>query len=185
MNQQTIKIHLLLLSVLSLVAAACSPVRVLDTEAEEGFQLSSYKTFDFYEVDASGMELEPYNRQLEYVKQEIAQQLQQRGLTRRSSSPELKVNLGIVVAEKVQTRETNILTDPPYYMGQRRYTWKSEEVEVRRYNEGTLSLHLVDNARNELVWQGAAEGAIPDDNTQKLQRRISQGIQKLIAKIPQ
>ncbi|OKL40563.1 DUF4136 domain-containing protein [Pontibacter flavimaris] len=170
---------------LCLLVAACSPVRVLDVEADQGFHLSNYKTFDFYEVESSGVELEPYASQLDHVKQEISRQLEQRGLSRSTAQPDLKINLGVVVAEKVQTRETNILTDPPFYMGQRRYTWKSEEIEVRRYQQGTLSLHLVDNARNELVWQGAAEGVIPDDNSAKLQKRISEGIQKLIQEIPQ
>ncbi|MCX2740227.1 DUF4136 domain-containing protein [Pontibacter anaerobius] len=184
MKAQAVKQYIFL-TILILTAAACSTVRVLDTEAEQGFQLSEYKTFDFYDVEASGVELEPYTPQLDHVKEEITKQLEQRGLSRSTAQPDLKINLGVVVAEKVQTRETNILTDPPFYMGQRRYTWKSEEVVVRRYREGTLSMHLVDNARNELVWQGAAEGVIPDDNSAKLQNRISKGIQKLIQEIPQ
>ena len=32
-----------------------------------------------------------------------------------------------------------------------RYTWRSREVEVGRYREGTVSVHLVDSDRNELV----------------------------------
>ncbi|GHA54829.1 hypothetical protein GCM10007389_02700 [Pontibacter akesuensis] len=157
---------------------------MLDTEADAGFQLRNYSTFDFYQVEASGDALEPYGPQLAFLKQEITQQLQQRGLTRTSSNPDLKINLGIVVAEKVQTRETNIQTDPPFYMGQRRYSWRSREVETGRYQQGTLSVHLVDNARNEMVWQGAAAGVVPDDNTAKLQKRISEGVQKLIELIP-
>ncbi|WP_266206230.1 DUF4136 domain-containing protein [Pontibacter kalidii] len=175
----------LLLSMLCLLVAACSPVRVLDVEADEGFRLSNYKTFDFYEVETSGVELEPYAPHFDQVKQEVTQQLERRGLSRSSTQPDLKINLGVVVAEKVQTRETNILTDPPFYMGQRRYTWKSEEIEVRRYQQGTLSQHLVDNARNELVWQGAAEGVVPDDNSAKLQKQIREGLHKLIQQIPQ
>ncbi|WP_299822959.1 DUF4136 domain-containing protein [uncultured Pontibacter sp.] len=178
------KKQFILAGILYLLVAACSPIRVLDTEADEGFKLSNYKTFDFYEVDASGDALGPYTSQLDYLKKEITQQLMQQGLQQDAAAPDLKVNLGIVIAEKVQTRETNILTDPPYYMGQRRYTWKSREVEVGRYQQGTLSLHLVDNARNELMWQGAAEGVVPDDNVAKLQKRISEGVQKLVDEIP-
>ncbi|GAB3819111.1 DUF4136 domain-containing protein [Pontibacter rugosus] len=159
----------------SLMIAGCSPIRILDTESDAGFKLGNYTSFDFYEVEASGEALEPYATQLDFLKQEISQQLQQRGLTRNTTNPDLKINLGIVVSEEVQTRETNILTDPPYYMGQRRYTWKSRDVEVGRYQKGTLSLHLVDHAANELVWEGAAGGVVPSDNTSKLQKRIRQG----------
>ena len=175
----------ILSGVIGLFVVACSPIRVLETETDEGFKLSNYKTFDFYDVDASGDALKPYEAQLQFLQQQITQQLEQRGLQRSSASPDLKVNLGIVVAEQVQTRETNILTDPPFYVGQRRYTWKTREVEVGRYQQGTLSVHLVDNARSELVWQGAAQGVVPEENTAKLQKRIAEGVRKLVQEIPQ
>ena len=164
---------------------ACSPVKVLDTKAANNFQLSRYRTFDFYEVETGGNALSPaYKEQLAFLQQEMETQLSNRGLTRSSLQPDLKVNLGIVVDEKVQTRETDIRTAGPRYLGQRRYTWKSREVEVGRYKEGTLSVDLVDNARNELVWQGAAEAVVPKDAS-KLQSRIAEGVQKLVESIPQ
>jgi hypothetical protein len=173
------------LCLLALYLLACSPVTLLDTKSEDNFHLANYRTFDFYGVgtntDAIGPE---YKKQLAFVQQEIEKQLHSRGLTRNTAQPDLKVNLGIVVAEKVQTRETDIRTDGPRYTGQRRYTWKSRQVEVGRYKEGTLSVHLVDNARNELVWQGAAESIVPKDPG-KLRGRIVEGVQKLIASIPQ
>lgn len=174
-----------LLSFILLLLAACSPVRVLETEAKEGFQLSNYSTFDFYEVEATGEELGNYASELDYLKSQIAQELQKRGLQQSTTAPDLKVNIGVAVAEKVQTREKNLTTDPITYIGQRRYTWKAEEVVVRRYQQGTLSLHLVNNAQNELVWQGSAEGVLPDDNKEKLQERINEGVQKLVKEIPQ
>lgn len=164
--------------------SGCTSIRVLDTEADEGFRLANYTSFDFYETEASGKTLRPYAVQLQFLEENIARQLTERGLRQDTLNPDLKINLGVVVAEKVQTRETNILTDPPFYMGQRRYTWKSREVEVGRYQQGTLSLHLVDNARNELVWQGAAAGVVPDDNNIKLRKRMIEGISKLINQIP-
>ncbi|TPE42813.1 DUF4136 domain-containing protein [Pontibacter mangrovi] len=184
MNLTNVRLNLVL-CLLCLLVLSCSPVRVLDTKAEEDFKLSNYRTFGFFDLETSGDTLQQYIGQLDFLKQEIAKQLEQRGLQRTDQNPDLKINLGIVVAEEVQTRQTNILTDPPYYMGQRRYTWKTEEVVVDRYKKGTLSVHLVDNAQNKLVWQGAAEGVIPDDNTSKLQERIVKGVQKLMEQIPQ
>ncbi|WP_250419073.1 DUF4136 domain-containing protein [Pontibacter deserti] len=169
---------------LILCSAACSPVRVLDHEADTGFSLSKYKTFGFYEIEANGDTLKPYRTQLNYLEQELVQQLQQRGLQQSSSSPDLKINLGLVLAEKVQTRQTNFTNDAPLYFGERHYTWKSEEVVVRKYKQGTLSLHLVDNTTNKLVWHGAAEGVLPEDNTTKLQERIRTGVRELVQKIP-
>jgi len=170
---------------LLLLLAACSPAIRINTEPAAGFQLSNYKTFAFFGVDASGDGLGPvYEPQVQYLQQEITRQLESRGLTRAASQPDLLINLGIVVDEQVQTRETNMITDPPQYIGQRRYTWRSREVEVGRYKEGTVSVHLVDNNRNELVWQGTAE-AVLKSKPAKLQAQITKGVAQLMQQVPQ
>lgn len=176
-----------LLSVLSLLflLVACSPSIQVNTEPAPGFQLSDYSTFAFYEVEASGEGLTPtYRTQVQYLQQAIADQLQARGLTQTTSDPNLLINLGIVVTEEVQTRETDIRSDPPNYIGQRRYTWRSREVEVGRYREGTVSVHLVDNERNELVWRGRAE-AILQRKQAKLQEQIVEAVEEMFQGIPQ
>jgi hypothetical protein len=179
--------YLLIHSLLLVMALgeACSPVRVLNTEADQNFSLANYRTFGFMEVNAeegtSGLAISPES--LAIFQREVAKQLQQRGLTQSASSPDLQINLGMVVMEKTQTRETNIRTDPPYYMGQRRYTWQSKEVEVGRYKEGTISVHLVDRAQNTLVWSGEAESVVPK-NQEKVEERISEGVEKLFLSIP-
>ncbi|MFT2010668.1 DUF4136 domain-containing protein [Pontibacter sp. 13R65] len=165
------------------VLGACSPVKVVKTEAAENFRLADYQTFDFYEMDASGNALQGYGQQMDFIRTEIIRELEKRGLQQTSENPDLRINLGVVVQEEVQTRETNILTDPPTYIGQRRYTWRSEQVEVGRYNEGTLSVDLVNNQRNELVWQGVAEAVVPKDAA-SLRERITAGVQKLVNRIP-
>ncbi|TXK48721.1 DUF4136 domain-containing protein [Pontibacter qinzhouensis] len=168
---------------LMLVAAGCSPVRVVKTEAADNFRLAQYQTFNFYEMEASGNALAAYRQQMTFIQEEMTRALEQRGLRQVDQDPDLRINLGVVVQEEVQTRETNLLTDPPTYFGQRRYTWRSEEVEVGRYNEGTLSVDLVNNSRNELVWQGIAEAVVPK-NAATLRERITKGVQKLVKRIP-
>ncbi|WP_237144095.1 DUF4136 domain-containing protein [Pontibacter pamirensis] len=157
----------------------------MNTEPAPGFQLSNYETFAFYEVEASGEGLTPaYQTQVQYLQQAISDQLEARGLTQTTSDPDLLINLGIVVTEEVQTRQTDIRSDPPNYIGQRRYTWRSREVEVGRYREGTVSVHLVDNEQNELVWRGAAE-AILQRKQAKLQEQIVKGVEEMFQAIPQ
>lgn len=170
---------------LALLAIACAPATRITSEPAPGFSLSPYQTFSFMEVDASGDGLgQNYQTEVSYLQQEIARQLEQRGLRPAAvEEADLLVNLGIVVDDEVQTRQTNILTDPPQYIGQRRYTWQSREVEVGRYQRGTVSVHLVDRERNELVWQGTAARII-SDNQAKLREQITGGMEKLIGSIP-
>ncbi len=169
---------------LAVCAVACSPVKVMDTEGSDNFSLKNYQTFGFMETEAGGNALgADYAPQLAFLKAEIARQLEARGLEQRTADPDLEVNLGVVVSEEVQTRQTDLRSDPPTYIGQRRYTWRSREVEVGRYNEGTLSLHLIDRTRDELVWRGEAEAVLPKGRA-KQEKRISEGVEKLVQRIP-
>lgn len=179
------KIRILSYLLLLFLAAACSPGINITSEPAPDFNLSGYQTFAFYDVEASGSGLsQNYKPKIDMLKDEIAQQMQRRGLRQVSGSPDLLVNIGVVVKEQVQTRQTDFRTDAPIYIGQRRYTWKSKKVPVGHYKTGTISVDLINNSRNELVWQGAAEGILPD-NDKKLRERVQQGVQELISRVPQ
>ncbi|GAB2776539.1 hypothetical protein GCM10027275_19660 [Rhabdobacter roseus] len=174
-----------LLALLSFLAVtSCSPrIKVLQAEKSEDFRLSDYPTFGFYEIEASG-DTTPgrFLRNVGAIKLAIIRELEGRGLT-QSNDPALRVNIGIVVNEEIQTRQTDFRTDGiPRYMGQRRYSWRSQEVEVGRYREGTLSLELVDARQNHMVWHGAAEGSIPS-NERRREAVIDQAVHELLKEV--
>jgi hypothetical protein len=163
------------------IGCACSGVRVLDTEADTGFRLGNYKTFDFFIVEGSGDTTENFDANAQLIMQAISRELQSRGLQPNGVKPDLLVNIGIVVREKVQTRETNI-REAPRYIGQRRYSWKSEQVEVGRYKEGTVTVDLVDRVENNLVWKGVVEGTIPTKK-EKIEPTINKGVSELFERL--
>jgi len=165
-----------------LALGACSGVRVLDTDRADGFQIGQYKTFDFYTISASGDTVSAtFGRSIALLKAAIEKQMQAKGLKRTSSNPDLLVNIGVMVEEKIQTRTTN-LQDAPRYIGQRNYSWKSEEVEVGRYKEGTATIHLVERASNKMVWKGAVAGVVPH-KPEKTAALIDEGMAALFAKL--
>ncbi len=175
------KISNIILPFLFLLFQACSTVNVLETEADESFDLSQYKTFNFFEADGIEDPIPPAQREgMDILKEKIADELQEKGLT-ISNNPDLLVNIGVVVEDKTQTRETNIM-EAPRYIGQRRYSWQSEEVVTNRYRMGTVTLHLVEREENKLVWRGVAEGVIPENN-RRLRNRIEQGVEDLLSEI--
>lgn len=163
------------------VFLSCSGVRVLNTDADPGFQLSNFKTFDFFQITGVGDTSFYFQQNVKLLKQSIVQKLQAKGLTQTSSQPDLQVNIGVMVEEKIQTRETDF-RDAPRYMGQRNYTWKSEEIEVGRYREGTVTVHLVDPSTKKLVWKGAVAGVIPTKQ-KNVPATIEQGMEALFAKL--
>ncbi|PJJ61237.1 DUF4136 domain-containing protein [Hymenobacter chitinivorans] len=172
-----------IVSLLLLGVAACSPVRVESTSQTPSVDFTAYKTYNFLDVTArneaafaggSGLGID-------HLKQAVAREMERRGY-QRADSPDLWVNIGVVSEQKTQTRETTI-RDAPRYIGQRRYHWESEQVPVREYTEGTATVDVVDAARNERIWQGVAASAIGKDAS-KLVERINEGIAAMFAQYP-
>lgn len=165
--------------------AACSGIRVLNTETADNADLSKYKTFDFYRVRASGDTVSAlFNERIDILKEAIASELVKRGYRQSSSNPDLLVNIGIRVKEEVQTRTTDWRTDgAPQYIGQRNYSWKSKAVEIGRYREGTASIHLVDALQKTLVWKGVIQGIVPENKT-NIRADAQKGMHMLFEKFP-
>ena len=142
--------------------------------------IAQYQTYNFLEFDSQVLvDIERRPENVDYLKAAISRELEARGLA-QADDPDLHVNIGVVVKEEVQTRETNVREDMRY-LGQRNYTWQSQEVPVGTYNEGTVTIDLVDAAKNELVWEGKASSVILKNN-KKMQKRIDSGVKKAFKK---
>ncbi len=164
-----------------LLIAGCSSVTIVSTNPKEGLSLANYKTFDFYQLNTEQDMTPTFRTRVDWIKSEIAKQLSSRGLQQTSENPDLLVNLGVVVEEKIQTRETTI-QDAPRYMGQRNYSWQSQEVPVGEYQEGTVTVDLVDAKENTLAWQGVASSVIVKSDKSS-QKNIADGIGRLFAEV--
>lgn len=167
-----------------LLTACGSSYKMLKTRKADSFKLSDYSTYGFFDIEATGDTMSRnYEQNVGIIKEAIAKNLQARGLD-EARDPALKINIALNVKEQVQTRQTDFRTDGlPRYMGQRRYSWKSEEVVTGKYREGTIVVDLVDAANNRMVWQGGASGIIPE-KTKNFTENINQAISDVVAKIP-
>jgi hypothetical protein len=167
-----------------IIFAGCSSAKVIKTEKSEEGTFTVYKTFDFYKVEAKGdTNSQKFNESIEKLEDAVAIKLQKFGYLLSKTNPDLLINIGVVVKEEVQTRQTDFRTDAPRYIGQRRYSWKSQEVEVGRYRQGTVTVDVVDRKQNKMVWQGSIEDIIPE-KTSNLDKAIKKGVDKLFASYP-
>lgn len=174
----------LAIATLIIAAVACGGPRVVSSELAPRANLSSYKTFDFYKVEASGDTIpELFRKRTGQMEEAIAAELVKRGYTRSSNDPDLLVNIGVVVKEKVQTRTTSFPQDAPIYIGQRNYHWESEEKEVGRYRLGTATIDLVDRKSNSLVWKSVVEDVIPEKES-RVEAAINKGVERMFKKFP-
>ena len=167
---------------LCLILTACAPGKMKVQTYDKNFSLSNYKTFAFAEIDVDNQLDSSYAQRIEWMTTELVKGLESEGLKQVEANPELVLNLGITLEEKVQTRETNMTTNPPNYIGQRNYKWEAEEVPIGTYEEGTAVLDFVDGKSQKLVAQSTATAVLSKKNEQALQH-IQDGVQRLLKKI--
>jgi hypothetical protein len=145
--------------------------------------LSKYKTYGFFDIDTSGLiNKDNFVKNLQLLKQAVSTEMKSRGYE-ESANPELKINMGVVIVEKTQTRETDFRTDRPRYMGQRNYSWQSEEVVVGVYREGTLDFHLVDASNNQMVWWATVTDVLPEKQ-KNISKTVEKSVKKMFGKYP-
>ena len=53
-----------------------------------------------------------------------------------------------------------------------------------KYNEGVLFIDIVDNKKNQLVWQGIGKGYIYSDLPEKKGEKISAMVSKILLQFP-
>jgi hypothetical protein len=171
-----------LLLLISTILTGCSSYRITRNQADKAATWSAYRTFAF--VDTNRIDPTPreaYQATVEQIKRAVATELANRGYQQTKDNPDLLVNIGAVVKEKTQTRQTTI-NEAPLYIGQRRYQWRSQEVPVGTYQEGTVNLHIVDAQRNALIWDVAISSVLNRQQVTPVQ--IGEAISKVFAKFP-
>jgi hypothetical protein len=165
---------------LSFVLVSCSATKQLYIDKSADF--TTYKTFDFYPATFDNQtDLQPKEENVKRLISSIKKELTSRGLV-KADNPDLKVNIGVVVEEMITTRETSV-SDAPVYIGQRNYSWKSEEVVVNRQDVGAVTLDIVDVSMDKMIWQASAKKVIVD-NQEKMEKRIDDAVNELFELFP-
>ena len=168
---------------------ACSSYRIVRNQVDASGTWSSYQTFAFVDTSRQDQPVPvaaiAYRRAIEQARQSVTAELQNRGyrqlMNRATTPPDLLINIGAVVNEKTQTRQTTIY-EAPRYIGQRRYSWQSQDVPVGTYQEGTINIHIIDNQRNNLVWDAAVSGVLSKKGVTPEQ--VNEAVTKLFEKFP-
>ena len=160
---------------------ACSPVSIKTVDATD-LDLASYKTYNYLKFRYSHYDSIPYNeKNYTFFIEQIDKNMAAKGLS-LAEDPNLIINIGLVVSQKEQTRETDVRTDMNY-AGNRRYQWEVEEQVVGVYDVGDVTIDFVDAEKNKLVWQASIEGMLTKKE-EKMQTRITDGVNKIFKNFP-
>jgi hypothetical protein len=170
---------------LALGACATTSGPTVRIDADPTANMASYGTYSFFEpfgTDRSGAATPLGNT----VKQALRREMDVRGLRYVESGGDLMVNAGVKSSDK--TDVSTMPTMDPYfgYRGGRYNPWVgySQETIVRQYTEGTLTIDLVDRARKQLVWSGAAFGRVTDKVRNNPQSAVDTAVREIFARYP-
>jgi hypothetical protein len=170
---------------LALGACATTSGPTVRIDADPTANMASYGTYSFFEpfgTDRSGAATPLGNT----VKQALRREMDVRGLRYVESGGDLLVNAAVKSSDK--TDVSTMPTMDPYfgYRGGRYNPWVgySQETIVRQYTEGTLTIDLVDRARKQLVWSGAAFGRVTDKVRNNPQGAVDTAVREIFARYP-
>lgn len=167
--------------------ASCATGPRVRTELDPEADFSRYRSYAFYQPLA--MEESGYSTYLtDRIKASVRREMDARGYVFDEASPDLRVNFQAVVQEKTDVYSVP-RTDVQYFYSYRHRHYVAvpvwyDQTEVSQYSEGTLTIDLVDAARNRLVWTGDAIGRVVQRTPQERAAAADQAIAAIFARFP-
>lgn len=159
--------RLSLFSIVMMLAAGCTTGPSIRVDKDPSADLTQYKTFGFFDQVAT--DRAQYSTIItSRLKEATRLQMERVGYKFEEREPDLRVNFYLNVKDKQEIRSTPSASVGMGYYGYRGGMYGAwggypYDVETVNYREGTLSIDLVDASKNQLVWQGVAEGRVRDE----------------------
>lgn len=186
MSHQVTRIARLGILSCALIFASCASGPTIITNSDPAADWSGYRTFGFFDplgTDRGNVRSLMSNTLIDSTTREM----QAAGFTHSASDPDLLINFVVSTRETIQTRPS---TSAHMHHGRGRYnTWSGwsagvSTTEVVQRTEGTLAVDIVDRARNQLVWEGAATKRVTDSTRDNQDQVLDGAIANIFAKFP-
>ena len=172
-------------SIAILAGCATGPRVTTDFDPEADF--ARYKSWAFYQPIA--MEQSGYSTFItERIRADVRREMEARGYVYDETSPDLRVNFQGIVQEKTDVYSIP-RSDVQYFYSYRARSYYAmpfwyDQTQVNQYTEGTLTVDLVDAARNRLVWTGAAIGRVTRKTPQERNADVDRAITEIFLRYP-
>lgn len=166
----------------ALMLTGCATGPKVYTNVSPGIDLTRYQTFGFSRQLGTDRAAGQRSILSNHLIQATRREMETLGYRYSESNPDLEVNFYLQTAEKVQATSTPATSMGMGYYGYRRgfySAWGGYDTTVTQYTEGTLHVDLVDNALDELVWEGIAVGRLTD----KVRENLASSTATVIADI--
>lgn len=182
------------LTLAALVAAAallsgCAATRPdIRTDYDRSVDFDSFETYGF--VDELGTDRAGYSTLItKHFKQAVEKEMQNRGYRHAEEDPDLLVNFFANARYVTSVRpRTNVWVGYGYY-GYRYGMYSAwplyaDGADTVRYRVGTANIDIVDAERNQLIWEGVAEGRLTQEVMENPQPAIESVVAELFSRYP-
>jgi hypothetical protein len=170
-------------AVAAAVLSGCATGPEIRRETNPAADFSAYRSFAFFSPLAT--DREGYESVLSArLKAATRRNLEAKGYVYSEAEPDLKVNFYANVEDKQEIRSMPVGFG--YYAYRRGfYTGLGvHDVETVNYQEGTLTIDLVDPRQKSLVWSATAEGRVSREARQNPGPAIDAVVDDMLAPLP-
>jgi Domain of unknown function (DUF4136) len=178
---------------ITIALSGCAPA--IYSDQDSGADFSRYKTFAWYAKPTQNFKSQRFDNQIveSNVKNYASTELKARGFTVQVDTPDVLLDYEVAVERKTEqvsnpvyshpynytyynpaTRSYGMATTPSYVMG-----YQTQNVP---YEEGTLTIMVIDRRTNRLVWKGWSDGTVSDEQT--YESEIVSDIHRIFKKFP-
>jgi hypothetical protein len=171
-----------------LLLGACASGPDVRALSDPSANFAAYQTFGFSEplgTDRAGYQ----SIVSQQLKAATRREMEARGLRYDPASPQLLVNFNAQLSDKMRVTTTPEPVMAPGYYGYRRGFYQpwpmyTERTDVTQYQEGTLTIDVVDSARKQMVWEGTVTKSVTSKDTQNVGAALDAAVVAAFAKFP-
>jgi hypothetical protein len=173
---------------MALGLAACASGPEVRAISDPSANFAQYQTFGF--ADPLGTDRAGYQSIVsQQLKASTRRELEARGLRYSEQNPQLLVNFLAQLNDKMRVTTTPEPVMAPGYYGYRRGFYQpwpmyTERTDVTQYQEGTLTVDVIDAARKQLVWEGTVTKSVTSKDQQNVGTAIDGAVTAAFAKFP-
>lgn len=180
------------LAVVSLGLVGCASGPTIYSNQNPQIDFTSYRTYSYVEQMGTDVPGGPAVLLTQFLKTAVDREMVTHGYTLGDANSDLLINFNLETQEKIQSR--TVPSGPTVGVGYGYYgyrggyygTWGgySETTEISQYTEGTLNIDIVDNERDELVWEGVVIGRIREEAMRNLEASVDAIVPQIMADYP-
>ena len=168
----------------------CASGPTIHTNQNPAIDFTNFRTYSYVEQMGTDAPGGPTSLLTQFLQAAVDREMAGRGYELSGGDTDLQINFYVETQEKIQSRQ--VPSGPTYgggyygYRGGYYGTWGgySQTTEITQYTEGTLSIDVVDRARNELIWEAVVVGRVRESLLANLEERVNEVVPEIMADYP-